>query len=48
MRRPLLEKRGGNIAYLCRQNFIALLCLDWKEGQSVVLSSYVKLSESQS
>ena len=26
--RPLLEKRGGNISYLCRQNFVALLCLD--------------------
>ena len=26
--RPLLEKRGGNISYLCRHNFVALLCLD--------------------
>ena len=25
LRRPLIRKRGGNISYLCRQNFIDLL-----------------------
>ena len=34
VRRPLLEKRGGNISYLCRQNFIALLCLDSNQHPS--------------
>ena len=34
VRRSLLEKRGGNISYLCRQNFIALLCLDSNQHPS--------------
>ena len=34
VRRPLLEKRGGNISYLCRQNFVALLSLDSNQHPS--------------
>ena len=43
VRRPLLEKRGGNISYLCRQNFVALLCLDSNQHPSDLVEDKVKL-----
>ena len=42
VRRPLLVKRGGNISYLCRQHFIALLSLDSNQHPSDLEEGKVK------